>query len=249
MDATYVSTTSFTVVGNQASIFLTERRVKCDCGVDGYKYGTINTSAYTTLTTVTLKDADSDDLTDNLTSVEWSAVTPTSAPDSTYTKIVRVTASKLGKNVTNPPIVAEYGITHALKFTVNTDKAHYKQAVESDYAGGDINVHFHWTKSTINSDQSTKNVKWQLKYLVINGTSENCNSGESTDSIGDTYDSAVNATQIICKTGDITIPNGIFEIHDMIIMEVMAVTPTPDALSDEPALIYLDIVYTAKHRS
>lgn len=88
-----------------------------------------------------------------------------------------------------------------------------------------------------------------MKYLVINGTSENCNSGESTDSIEDTYDSAVLATQIVYQTGDITIPDANFAVHDMIILEVMAITPTPDALSDEPALVYLDIVYTAKHRA
>jgi len=106
---------------------------------------------------------------------------------STYTKIVRIPVSKLGKNATNPPIVIECGITHALKFTLNTDKAYFKQAIETDYADGDITIHFHWTKSTTNSDQSGKCVKWQLKYLVLNGTDENCNAGEATDSIEDTY--------------------------------------------------------------
>jgi hypothetical protein len=79
MNATYVSTTSFTVVGDQTTIFVTGRRVKCNCGVDGYDYGTILSSAYTTLTTITLTAA-SDDITANLTAVEWSAVTPASVP-------------------------------------------------------------------------------------------------------------------------------------------------------------------------
>jgi hypothetical protein len=80
MNATYVSATSFTVVGDQTTIFVAGRRVKCNCGVDGYDYGTILSSAYTTLTTITLTAA-SDDLTANLTSVEWSAIIPNSIPN------------------------------------------------------------------------------------------------------------------------------------------------------------------------
>ncbi len=79
MLATYVSATQFTVVGDQTTIFVTNRRVKCDCGVDGFKYGTISTSAYTSLTTVTLT-AESDDLTANLTDVEWSVQIPIAVP-------------------------------------------------------------------------------------------------------------------------------------------------------------------------
>jgi len=36
---------------------------------------------------------------------------------STYTKIVRVSASKLGMPPTNPPAVKVYGITHVLEST------------------------------------------------------------------------------------------------------------------------------------
>jgi hypothetical protein len=84
MLATYVSATQFTVVGDQTTIFVTNRRVKCDCGVDGLKYGTISTSAYTTLTTVTLT-AESDDLTANLTDVEWSVQIPIAVPVHNHT--------------------------------------------------------------------------------------------------------------------------------------------------------------------
>lgn len=74
MIATYVSTTAFTVVGDQTSIFVTNRRLKCDCGVDGYKYATIVSSSFSSVTTITLTAA-SDDLTANLTSVEWGVTT------------------------------------------------------------------------------------------------------------------------------------------------------------------------------
>lgn len=77
MTGTYVSATQFTVVGDQTAIFLANRKVKCDCGVDGFRYGAISTSAFGATTTVTLT-ADSDDLTANLTDVEWSVLEPKS---------------------------------------------------------------------------------------------------------------------------------------------------------------------------
>lgn len=69
ISATYSSSTIFTVTGNQTALFHTGRRVKANCGADGYKYGTIASSAYTSSTAVTLKTG-SDALTNNLTAVE-----------------------------------------------------------------------------------------------------------------------------------------------------------------------------------
>lgn len=71
--ATYVSATTFTISGTQTSTFMEGRRVKADCGVNGYKYGTILSSAYTSVTTVILTAA-SDDLTSNLTEVEYGII-------------------------------------------------------------------------------------------------------------------------------------------------------------------------------
>lgn len=80
MDATYDSATTFEVVGDQTAIFLAGRRVKCDCGVDGYKYGSVSGSVFDDPgSTITLINS-SDELTANLVSVEWSAVTPASVP-------------------------------------------------------------------------------------------------------------------------------------------------------------------------
>lgn len=69
---TYVSANSFTVVGDQTSDFTVGRRVRIvDTG--GTKYGTIATSVYTSLTTITL-DGDSDSLASPLTSVDWGLI-------------------------------------------------------------------------------------------------------------------------------------------------------------------------------
>lgn len=64
--ATYVDADTFTVVGDLTDNFIVGRRVKLNCQGDGTKYGTVLSSAFTSLTTVNLTTA-SDALTSNLT--------------------------------------------------------------------------------------------------------------------------------------------------------------------------------------
>jgi len=65
--ATYISATSFSVVGDETDELHIGRRVKC-VGTSDW-FGTILTSVYTSLTTVTLT-ADSDDLEASLTEMQ-----------------------------------------------------------------------------------------------------------------------------------------------------------------------------------
>ena len=46
MIATYVSSTTFTVSGDATDTFLVGVRVRCDCGTDGYKYGSVVSRSY-----------------------------------------------------------------------------------------------------------------------------------------------------------------------------------------------------------
>jgi len=164
----------------------------------------------------------------------------------TVTRHLVIPADSLGKNPTNPPAVAVYGICQSLEFTVGTDKAYYKLHVPDDWvAGTDITIHIHWTRSSTGGDDSTKTVKWQVKYLAVNGVSENVNSGEATLSVEDTYDSSSTTDQIAYKTDALTIPNAVIEAGDCITFELMAVTLSGTALS-EPACVGLSIDWTAK---
>jgi len=159
----------------------------------------------------------------------------------THTCHLHFTASNLGKNVSNPPVVDTYGITKVLEFTVDTDLGYYKFLVPDEYASGDITLHINWTRSTTGTDESTKTVKWQLKNLVINGTSENCNAGENTDAIQDTYDAVSTTTQIVYKSGDMTIAAAEFAAGELIILEIMAVTVDSGVALSEPALVSIGI--------
>ena len=155
----------------------------------------------------------------------------------TYTHLFHWSASDLGKNVTNPPVVNHYGVTKVLEMTVNTDKVSYKVSIPDEYVSGDLVLHIHWTRSGTGTDESAKTVKWQISYLVINGTSENCNSGEASESVQDVYDSAVTDEQIVYVSGDITISSGGFVAHDLVLIEIMAVTVDSGVALANPALV------------
>jgi len=77
--ATYVDADTFTVVGDKTADFVADRKVRCDCGVDGYKYCVVSASSYGDPNTTVDLTADSDDLTNNLTGVDWSVVKPGTA--------------------------------------------------------------------------------------------------------------------------------------------------------------------------
>lgn len=55
--ATYISSTSFSVTGNQTALFTADRLARLYCGADGYKYGTIVSSTYSTVTTVVISES------------------------------------------------------------------------------------------------------------------------------------------------------------------------------------------------
>ena len=169
----------------------------------------------------------------------------TSLASGTRTQHVHWTASELGKNKTNPPAVNQYGICKVVEFTVNTDKVHYKFLVPDDYASGDFLIHINWTRSTTGSDESGKTVKWQIKNLVINGTSDEWATGENTDTVQDVYDSSSETDKIVYETGDMTIAAAEFSAEELVILEIMTVTVDSGVALSEPALVSLGYNYTA----
>jgi len=64
--ATYVDADTFTLVGDQTTEFSVNRRVKADCGVDGNKYGTIQSVSYSSPNTIINLFSTNDNLTSNL---------------------------------------------------------------------------------------------------------------------------------------------------------------------------------------
>lgn len=72
--ATYVDADTFTIVGDETTVFEAGRRVRCACGVDGIKYGTILSSSYSNPDTTVNLTAASNDLTANLATVKYGVI-------------------------------------------------------------------------------------------------------------------------------------------------------------------------------
>jgi len=154
----------------------------------------------------------------------------------TYTNIDRICSGNLQSNPSNPPVVVASGITPGLRFTVGTDKVHFLYQIPQNYDSGDGTISLNWTKGTAATDESTKTVKWQLKYLGLS-PGDNCNSGEATLSVQDTYDDSSTSTQVVYGTGGITIPAASLTAGHGLTIEISAITPSGTALADEPVLL------------
>lgn len=72
----YVDADTFTVASDRTADFIVGRRVSANCGVDGYKYGTIESSSYSSPNTTVNLASTNDDLTLNLAEVWYSSVKP-----------------------------------------------------------------------------------------------------------------------------------------------------------------------------
>ena len=74
--AIYVDADTFTVVRDKTADFIVGRRVKANCGADGYKYGTVESSSYSSPDTTVNLVSTNDDLTSKLAEVWYSSVKP-----------------------------------------------------------------------------------------------------------------------------------------------------------------------------
>lgn len=72
MQATYLPDTSFSLIGDNTEEFSSGRRLKCDCGVDGYSYTTVDYSYYTSPNTIVIVSEGT--ITDNLTAVLYGVI-------------------------------------------------------------------------------------------------------------------------------------------------------------------------------
>jgi hypothetical protein len=71
---TYISTTSFSLVGNLTSLFSPRRRIRCTVGA-GFVYGTIVTSVFSTVTTISIA-FDSTLMDASLSAVDYGILSP-----------------------------------------------------------------------------------------------------------------------------------------------------------------------------
>lgn len=75
IDAIYISSNSFVVLGNLSDIFVSPIKIRADCGIDGLKFGNVLSSSWSDGTTMVILTEDSDNLTENLQFI-WYEIQP-----------------------------------------------------------------------------------------------------------------------------------------------------------------------------
>ena len=127
-----------------------------------------------------------------------------------------------------------------LQMTVNNDEATRTIKLPDTYVLNTASFHIHWTKST-DTDDSGKNVRWRVTYVVFDGATHDVTTGSQTVEVDDTYEDSGTTNRIIYRT-ESTPFNGLLQPNYYVGFKVEPITPTGTALS-EPVLINMDISF------
>lgn len=250
MVATWVDADTFTVVGDQTSIFAVNRRVKCNCGVDGYKYGVVESSSYSSPNTTVNLTIASDNLTSNLASAEWSVVLPASEPD-TF-EACYVDAGAMVPCTTNGALqgTKEYGTNdidldyYAFDGGVTEERIQFKLRMPEGWDHGILKAKFLWSSAAGSTAADT--VEWGIKAGAL--------------SDNDALDAALGTPQVISDAllanagADLQISGatpaltvgGAPASGDLIVFEVYRNTDGTDDMAEDAWLFGVEIQYRVR---
>lgn len=162
----------------------------------------------------------------------------------TITKTKQLDIDALTKPPVNPPTVVTQDNTIMLEFTVDTDELYKNFPVPDDYAQtGGLGFHVMWTNDG-GVDDNGLNVKVQLSNQTSAvGDSIAGNHANSPKTTEDTYTSA--SGHILHRTEVMTIAHADVSGMNCVHVQIMFVTPAGGALTCDPRMLGMCVVYTA----
>ncbi len=155
---------------------------------------------------------------------------------------IHLNAAALGRPNVNPPSIIIQDNVELLAFIVGTERAFYDWDVPENYAGGDIQIQAEWTNDG-GVDDDGLDVKVQIDYQTYAmGDPLSGSHANSPKSIEDTYTSA--SGWIFHITGPMTIAAADFAGKHGITMKISFVAPAGGALTAEPHLKGIQVLYS-----
>ncbi len=156
---------------------------------------------------------------------------------------LHIYAAEFGRPNVNPPDIVIQDNIELLAFAVDTDRAFFSWDIPYNYAGGDLSIQVEWTNDG-GVDDNGLDVKVQLDYQTVGvGDAVSGNHVNSPKTIEDTYTS--NSGWIFHLTALMTIAEADFTGKHGIYIKLSFVTPTGGALTSDPHLIGIQLIYTA----
>lgn len=143
------------------------------------------------------------------------------------------------KGGTSEPTPVQIGAALGDAYTLGTDQGYQVFKIPSSYAGN-LKTHIHWSKSD-DLNESGKNVRWQVSYLIASGNGANLNTSPTIVNIDGTYADTGLTSRICYRSADYALSGAVAGYY--LYIQVMAVTPTGTAMASEPLLLSLDISY------
>lgn len=125
-----------------------------------------------------------------------------------------------------------------LKFTVDVDHVWKNYKFPKNYVG-DANFHIHWCK-TQDTDQSGKNVLWQVQYRVYDGKTMDGSIIDDTIDVTDVCVDTGTTTRLVHRTGNIPIVGGHPDWY--VTFQISPISPVSNGLS-LPGLVGFDMTY------
>ncbi len=159
----------------------------------------------------------------------------------TATEKIHLNAAALGRPNVNPPNIVIQDNIELLAFSVGTDRVFYDWDVPNNYAGGDLQIQAEWTNDG-GVDDDGLDVKVQIDYQTFEmGDPVSGSHANSPKSIEDTYTSA--SGWIFHVTGSMTIAAADFAGKHGVAMKISFVAPAGGALTAEPHLVGVQVIY------
>lgn len=162
-----------------------------------------------------------------------------------FTQHIDIPASTGQKGISNPPTIRDLGDAQVADMTVDTDELFVHALKRQDWATGDLSIHIEWTNDGGEDDQN-KYVKFQCTYTACD-EGDDISSSTATLTVVDQYTSA--SGNIMCKSGDMTIPEASLLLGDDVHAKIMCIdaSGSGDVLTCEPSIIAVHFEYTAKN--
>ena len=141
------------------------------------------------------------------------------------------------------PQIEQFGTLLALHFKQDDDKVYGYSKIPTSYVS-DASFHIHWTKN-VDTNQAGAKVRWEIKYNVFNGSSQDVNVGPTNTLIlDDTYDDSGTTSRVVYRTPNAAAPG--FVAGHYVSYEVGFVTGSDTTLSGRPAIISCDLLSRQK---